>query len=211
MAIADSIKKENLSNKRQLLVVFVFKYFNFLLIGLVIGMLFIGWTYILSPKYDSITKVSAQANAAKEEQKEVMERYLTRLNNYQESYENISLTEREKLDKVLPQEENVKVLYLKFEQLANDLGLILPSLNIEVMEEAGKAKKSKTSTTEEEKPEEIGLIKISVQLLGTDYETLKRLLRFLENNLRIMDIEELNFGPSEQTTHLKILTYYLKS
>jgi hypothetical protein len=47
-----------------------------------------------------------------------------------------------------------------------------------------------------------------VDLVGLDYDGLKRLLRDIEQNLRLLDVRDLHFRQNSKEASLSIATYY---
>ena len=54
-------------------------------------------------------------------------------------------------------------------------------------------------------------VNVTLAIKGTNYESFKSLLSAFENNLRLMDIVQINFSPSAQTTQMNVNVYYSKN
>ncbi|MCU0680391.1 MAG: hypothetical protein MUF50_03775 [Planctomycetes bacterium] len=77
-----------------------------------------------------------------------------------------------------------------------------------IVEESGLDSKMLRSTLNI--PNELGIIKISLEMTKVNYDNLKKLLYVLENNLKLMDVTSLNYTPNKKQASLEIFTYYLK-
>ena len=57
---------------------------------------------------------------------------------------------------------------------------------------------------------EQGINKINVSFSGGDYQSFKKLLSIIENNIHIMDITNLAFSGAGESCSFTLLTYYLE-
>ena len=49
-----------------------------------------------------------------------------------------------------------------------------------------------------------------MEIIGVNYDGLKKLLATIENNLRLMDVNKIDFDPGARTVTLEVALYYLK-
>jgi len=57
---------------------------------------------------------------------------------------------------------------------------------------------------------DLEVIRTSFDLKDITYDDLIKILKIIEINLRIMDVENLQYNPADNTAHLELLTYQLK-
>ncbi len=189
----------------QLLKINVYKFFNLIVVITAILILIIGFLYILRPKYDNIVKGIQLTIEEKENDKVVMERYITRLQSYQESYNSISNSNKEAINKMIPEEYDKEELFAYMDNLAKHIGLTLDSASI------GEAKKKgSVLDLEQSKTGLIQEIEMSLSFSGVDYRTLKQVLAAFENSLRLIDVRNIAFSPSENSLSVELTTYYIK-
>lgn len=196
---------------------FFIKYFNLLVLFLIIIILSSGYLLIIKPKY----KQTALKNQLEVKDLEIeyinRQKYLDKLKKVKEVYESIKTEDREKIEAVIPTSADVEQLITEIESMAIKNGLILASLSVkpESDQTIGQSKlnseDSRSSLKEEKLPANILKVKISMKLLGVDYSALKNISKTIENNLRLMDLKKIDYNPTEGKLVLDILTYYLKS
>jgi len=97
---------------------------------------------------------------------------------------------------VLPKEKQIPELIVQFEALASGNGLILEDLSIQEKKRAQKTKKEEEQRTSEVILQEVETLKISLKVTGT-YSSFESFLKTLESNVRIMDIQDINFNSKE--------------
>lgn len=200
---------------KRLTTVFLFRYFRVLIAVLVLFLLFLGNNYVIKPKRVDIAKSQKDAIEDREEEKEKLLKYLEDLKKYRLEYEKIPLVSREKIKKFLPDEANKQGLFLEIENIFKDYDIAPGSISISEKEPAP-AQSSRSKVAPQKASTglsgDIGVLDISVDLgEGIDYEKMKEILAVIENNLRLMDFESMNFSNATGVMQLNIKTYYLKS
>lgn len=187
------------------------KYFNLIMLFIVLIVFAIGYGYILEPKYDNVSTVIAQRNTLKLNNLAILENNLNTINRYKQTYNKIGEERLYKINTILPPFESNEEFFTMFEEMILKRGYLLTSLNVSSDASAHvSAKKASVAAATTGKDPQIGTINISMSLIGIDYKGMKTLLKMIENNLRIMDITTLNFQYDSETLSLDISTYYLK-
>ncbi len=188
---------------------FVWKYFTWLNIVFFLTLIFFGYTYIIKPKYNTIGEQTAQALDKLQAEKEKRENYLNRLIRLNRQFQKISKEDRQKVDKVLASEPDMENLLKQMELIIKENGFLIQSLSVTVQDQSSEAADKNQKILKPKKKEpEIGKIKIELGLAGVDYYNLKRLLNIFEQNVRLMDVNKIDFEPSSETVDLTIFTYY---
>lgn len=103
----------------------------------------------------------------------------------------------QKLDSILPNNQDIPNLLVQIEALANDGGVVLKDVVITASSEdktTSKAQEIRTGDVSQEKiPTDYKSININLKLT-TSYESFKNFLKTIENNLRLVDIDSISFS-----------------
>lgn len=213
---------------------FLLNYFNWVILIIVLTILVIGFSIIIEPKYELVIRDVELVRRDKEGKYLIQQSYLNKLNELKDAYQSIKLEDKRKIDIILPEKVETEEFFSNIEALILRNGLILTSLQIDSGElgskdnEVASKSKNKKDTpvsvrdkrkiykTEEAKAEindlfeKIGKIKITMSIIGADYNGLKSLLQTIESNLRLMDIENISWSPDGNSANLQLVTYYMK-
>jgi len=95
-----------------------------------------------------------------------------------------------KLDYVLAQEAYVPSILNHINALAEQSNLELTGMNLDFGD---------------------GVINLSLSFMDGTYQKMKKFIKQIETNIRVMDIRELSFQNIGNILHLKIETYYLNN
>ncbi|MFH1662116.1 MAG: hypothetical protein ABIA02_03400 [Candidatus Falkowbacteria bacterium] len=188
---------------------FFINYFDWLILFIGLCIIAAGYFMIIKPKYEIVIEDIQLVSSEKEREYTVRNAYLNNINNFKKAYKNISDQDVEKIDKLFYKKNEIEELFSEVETLIKKSGLILNSLGFELLdaEESDNKKKNKTES-EDDFQENIGRIKISIEITGTDYSGFEKLLREIEGSLRLMDVENINFSHDGMKSSLDILAYY---
>jgi hypothetical protein len=152
--------------------------------------------------------VSDLLTIAKTDELQKLEIYLDRLKKFNKSYKDVSVLDREKINKTIPEDIDRENLITMVEDLVKNRGLTLQSIRI------GKEKIPVSRRTKAEKEpgisENIGILSFAIEIPEMDYEMAKKLIIDFEKNLRIMDIQSVEFSEGASLI-LEINSYYFKS
>jgi len=205
-------KEEQAGQKINILLV---RYFKWLIAFLVLVVFILGYFFLLKPKYEEIAKLTGDGQLSKEQEYLERREYLDKLKNLVAVFQSVKSSEIKKIDYILKPKDVPEELFSQVEAIVKKNGLLLKSLKIESGGEESKDSSRKVSRTTEEKtevalPPEIGKTKATLEVLGVDYFGLKSLLVSIENNLRLMDVVNVDFSPEGNSVQLVFYTYYLK-
>ena len=195
---------------------FLIKYFKFLVLFLVLLVLVLGYFFLLGPEYKEIQTLIRNSQEQRQEMFLSKQKKLNRLKDYIKSYEKFSSEEKEKIDYILPQKYNQEELFSELNYLVEKNNLILKNISVKggkTQVEFGQTKEDIEKQVQDpilKTPAGVQKYAVDVSILGTNYYSLKNLLYTLENNLKLLDITQLNFSPGSKTVNLTLMTYYLK-
>jgi len=206
---------------------FFIKYYNWLLILSVILILSSGYLLLLKPKYNSITKA---INDNKVLRSVMQENYIDRENYFNEltklvdTYKSYAIGPEDikRMNFILPAEKGDYIdttnLLASIESLIKTSGLILNSLDVSYAKEIEKLPPfpsapaaNSPAPADENTLKDINKISINASVMGANYNGLKNLLNLIENNLRLIDINDINFSMDSETVSLRMSAYYMDS
>lgn len=179
---------------------FLKKYFGLVLFVIVLVFFTAAYYLIISPKFEEATVFISDKTL--EEQKKYNEtvQKLIDLGSLNRSYKKIDPKLVKKVEDFLPSEYVQEQLFLELEQVIIKNGYKVNSIAVEkeLGNSVGAANKN------------VGKVKVKISVSAVNYLDFKKLLSIMESNVRLMDIEKLDFQPGDQTADFDFYTYYLK-
>jgi|SRR3989344_1968740 len=160
-----------------------------------------GYFFLINPKYQEIKTKIGDIGTKEEEQSSLQDK-LIQITKLRSAYKSISLDGLERINMALPDSPSKDELLPQLETLISQNGLLLTSLQVDDLQ--------KSDDKTDQKATGIGKIKISMNIVGTDYYNFKNILSVLEKNLRLLDVVSLKFSPTEESASLEVITYYMK-
>jgi len=115
----------------------------------------------------------------------------------------------EKSNYILPSDEEVATLTVQFEALAFEQGLVLEKIEFTTLKQEITIREGESQPP----PPNYQILNVTTKLAGT-YPALKNFLRAVEENIRLMDVDSINFSVSSEETpeifdfDLSLNTYY---
>jgi len=206
---APQAKNRELQNKLNL---FLRRYFSAFVLLFVVVLLYAGFMYIIQPKMERGDNMKNLLMTNKENDKRMLEGALEKLVEYQLAYERVSQAEKDRVKLILPGREGRENLFTELESFVLRQGLILDSLDFEAKSSlpANSRQKSEEGVKETPRSGEAESINLSLKISGVNsYQRLKEFLGALENNLRLMDVNDIKYDQSGGTLSLEVSTYYL--
>jgi hypothetical protein len=218
-------KKNDLAMQQVLTL--LYKYFFVVTILVVIGVFYASYAFILRPKYDSI--YSGEELTAK--QTEYLDKlgYFKDIINLKTIYASITDEDKAKVDKILSSNNSKEDLFREMESITdkqkiknirskeeffgNDVSYADKSF-IDTMEVALLPKSELRNLAESKQRgalfKDVEVIKTTFDLKDITYDDLSKILKIIEVNLRIMDVDSIKYDPAAKTAHLELLTYQVK-
>lgn len=181
---------------------FLNRYFNIMMVGVVLIILAAAYFLLIRPKYDS-TMAAIKINI--EQQQRLYADQVKKLNNLKtiaSLYDKISPADLKKFNGVLPEQYVKEALYGELEEIVSQNGFILNAVTI------NKDEAKPGDGTEEVKSSKVGSLNLQLSVSAIDYAGFKNLLRLLENNLRLFDVTKVSFNPGGNTAMITLTTYY---
>ncbi|MDA3840738.1 MAG: hypothetical protein PF572_06680 [Patescibacteria group bacterium] len=155
--------------------------------------------------------ISEELTEIKIDELQKLETYLERLRIFNQSYKKVSDLDRERINKIIPSENDYEDLVISVEDIIKNRGLILNSVTINSDEQASGASRSRAvpkSTTSTALSKGVKEIVLNLSVSETDYMTMKNLISDFEKNLRLMDIKNVSYSDGEGVSLVLSAYYY---
>jgi len=204
---------------------FLNKYFPAVLFGILILFLLLVYLFLINPKLKS-TRAAIQSNI---ETQEILrlntQRKLDSLKTIDSLYKKISPVDLQKFNSVLPDTYAREKLFGELEEIFTKGGWLVSEITISPREKVTEDNSSSASVVSDEeggtasksagqkefKPEPLGTIDVQLSVEAIDYAGFKKMIKILENNLRLFDIKDLEFSPTGENAQVILTTYYYQS
>ncbi|MBU2564304.1 type 4a pilus biogenesis protein PilO [Patescibacteria group bacterium] len=161
---------------------------NIVIIILILS--FIGVVVLLDiPGVQDVLDLRKQIEQEKEKfisKQELTDKILKLINEYNDSQETIN-----QVDNIFPDEEDIPELITQIEFLAFEGGLILENIDVSSFKNIAESK-AEIVRGQEQKEEDFNIVSIKIKLIGT-YSSFKNFLKLVENNIRLIDIDSVEF------------------
>lgn len=172
----------------------------------------LSYFFLITPKYDEILELN------KSDKNKLNVEYLRAKNRFNElryltgAYKEVDEEYKNNIAVMLPEESREDDLFSKIEYLVKTNGANPISISLENDNRKAEASRANAATGASvvipETSSNVGKVKISLSLLVSDYDNFKNLLIAFENNLRIMDVVNIDFDPESNKASLILYTYY---
>ena len=204
----DFNKTNSILNKRSIALL-LFRYSKLLTIIFLLFIFGLSYLFIISPKYVKMQKSSDRMASVKIDELQKLGIYLERLKNFNKSFKDVSVLDKERMEKIIPQENDYEDLIVLVEDIVNKRGLVLNSISIESVEVVPTRRGSKTKEEEAELPENIKKVGFTATISGVNYKIIKDVISDFEKSLRLMDIQDVSFSEGSSLV-LEVNSYYFK-
>ena len=186
---------------------FLNEYFQAIIAAALILFLVLAYFIFLGPRY-STAENTIQNNI--ENEQNLYTNNLKKLESYRaisEIYKKMDLSDLRRFNSVLPDDYAPERLYGEIEEVVAQGGWSVSNL---VIKKPGEATASAATSTLVTVGENIGHYDLELTVGSIDYAGLKNLLRIMETNLRLFDVTNVSFSPSDSSAKLTLTTYYYK-
>lgn len=206
------IQKNNKKSLKTIFNIIMARYFVFLILLLMIITFIFAYKIVISPVRASINNEIKKINEDKKNQKEDLSKTLENISNYKKDYENLNPNDKEKINLMIPDADDAEKLFTDIESLILKNGFILNSLGINSIDNISsfKSKKNTKKSASVSVPKDVGIIELNLDISNSSYENFKKLLSVFEDNLRILDVHNIDFSLDGASISFEIRTYYFK-
>jgi hypothetical protein len=182
------------------------KYFKVILVLVLLAIFGVGYYWFLRPEF---AKIKQEVDLVEiQNYKRYLDDYLSELKELKVARRQLAEEVQDKLDKILPGEEDIAGLFVQMQALAEENGLTLGGIDIGEFKSG--FEEGQSPDGEAESVVGIQKLSIAVSFSGNDYSALKNLLSAMEYNLRLFDIYNIAFGNVKDGPYvINLRTYYL--
>lgn len=190
---------------------FIINYY-YIFIALICIFIMVGSVlFFFLPQYRlTLSELNANNQRAQIElvEKQKYQAKLVQLNDF---YKSIDQNTRNKVMDILPVQLDKENLLAEIEAicLANNLLIKSSDVVVEPSSADNSESASSSTSTNTDLSGHLRSAIINLELSGRDYINFKKLLKTIENNLHLMDIEKLEYLPGKNQIILNIKIYYL--
>lgn len=206
------MQKNNKKSLKTIFNIIMARYFVFLILLLMIITFIFAYKIVISPVRASINNEIKKINEDKKNQKEDLSKTLENISNYKKDYENLNPNDKEKINLMIPDADDAEKLFTDIESLILKNGFILNSLGINSIDNISslKSKKNTKKSASVSVPKDVGIIELNLDISNSSYKNFKKLLSVFEDNLRILDVHNIDFSLDGASISFEIRTYYFK-
>lgn len=202
---------------RNSLNIFLNNYFNLIIVVVWIFVLFLAYLFILGPKFRSTT-AAIQANLDQQQKIYLdQQKKLYNLKAISDLYKKISPANLQKFNGVLPDDYVKEKLFGEIDETVSQGGFLVSSIDVSKDNEVGFTEEvvvAAAAAGEGVKgpvvSSRVGKINVILGIKAVDYPGFKSLLQLFESNLRLFDVTQVSFAPSENSAQFTLTTYYYR-
>lgn len=192
----------------QLLEFFINNYQLF--IGLICLLVMVGSLFgFFLPQYRQTLAESNDNYQRAQQELADKQRYQASLIKLNDFYKRIDQKTRNKVIDILPAKLDRENLLAEIEAICLANSLLIKSSDVVVGEDNAPTASSTVNVASLNSQLRSATIKLELQ--GKDYQSFKSLLKTVENNLHLMDIQRLDYSPGKNQIVLEIQVYYLSN
>lgn len=185
--------------------VVVYRFFGVIIAVAVVAVLYVAYQFFLLPEYNKIVS-NTEVNKKNDEYLDKLQ-YYNQLIDLKNAYAKIKPEDKEKISQIVTNINNQNELYREVEYIVNKNGLKVDSIDPVTLDKSydlsnisGKAKQSPLLNN-------MKLTMTACKMSNVNYESLIRVLKTFELNLRIMDIVKTEYDPSTKKATIQFVTY----
>ncbi len=208
---------------------FLNSYFKFIVLFFVIAFLFLSLLFVIKPKLDNVLFLSD--SILRERKIQFIKEY-NNLQNYQNvisEFSEIGSDDIYRINKMVPSPYSRDELFAYITYFLIDAGFRIESVDIvdgqgglpliDLDSSATSRRRDNATVPADGKyseftrnlPNEVGFWVVDIKISDINYQSLKKMLGALENNLKLMDVFYLDFYPENNSVDIGILTYFYKN
>jgi hypothetical protein len=188
--------------------------FNILIFALLVLILLPGFLFFVKPEFDSFRQNKTDFKA-REQQREIKISSLLKYKKTLSSYQSVNEIHQDKINTILPPTVEEANLYLNIDGLAKEADVIIESISINPVSIEKKIKpilgKGEAIDPLEALSADVGLVDIALGFSNVNYVKLKKIFSLMEENIRLLDIDDFSFDPEMGNLDINITTYYYSS
>lgn len=188
--------------------VYAYKFFNVIIIFVVIMIFFGSYKMLLRPKYNSILNED-EIRQKRTEYTQKLD-YLMQLRDLRAAYDKILQDDKDKINAIINNTNEKEDLFKEMQFLAVREGVTLESLDVLPLDDSYELEDLAGNNKRSQLFDQVRVVRTTITLADITYESLFNTLKTIELNLRIMDVNKVDYDPFNQRAVIELLTYQLK-
>ena len=200
-----AVKSVDYSELANQVIIMIYRFFWVIIVAAVIAVMYVAYQFFLLPEYNKI-RSNSEVTKKNDEYLDKLQ-YYNQLISLRNAYAKIKPEDKDKISQLVSTINDQNELYREVEYIVNKNGLKLDSLDPVSLDKAydlpNIAGKSKQSSL-------FGNMKLTMtncKMSNVNYESLIRVLKTFELNLRLMDIVKTEYDPATQKASIQFITY----
>lgn len=215
--LSEEAQKKEASLLRQQINGYLISYFSHFVLALALIIFAAGLFLFIYPKYQEVAKSNQDARDNLEAEYQAKDSYLSKIGKLKKSYQPISEADRKKIEAMVPADSEITRLIPEIESIVIRNSAVLNSIHLEPVDsfsqpeasiETGVIPETPAGIFSGPLPQGVKLVRIAINLSSVNYQVLKNIIKTMENNLRLLDISEVNYSSADDKAGLIIYTYY---
>ncbi len=201
---------------------FLDKYYTYIAILIVIGIITLGVLVVLWPQYKVLQQSGVLEYQTAVDTLEDRQQYLNDLKTMEANYEVLDKRLLTQFQKILPDYSDASVMFAEFESMLNEAGLEVLSINIaEIASEENRSEEDLALTGVRQESETLGTgttadvseyqVTVNAVAKTNSYQSFKTILYRVENYNHLLDLNSIAFSAESQNMTLIFRTYQKKS
>jgi len=195
------------------------RYFYYIVASEALIILLLGYLFVIRPQVERWVENAKQKTFIDGQIKTSIVDYdqkIEQMQSMSDGYAGLSDSDINDINALLPDAPELESLFTQINKIVRTNGLILNKIGLnDTGKSATVAKKSQPSIMEKA----VGVVggkvlktlNFNIELSGVGYRSLKNVLTSFENNLRIIDINEIEYNPKSESVKFNAVVYYLGS
>lgn len=199
--------------KNNLFMKFISRYIVYLGVLLVVVLITVGFVFVLWPKWNSHKNNPELTLAYHQEALKTRQEKLNQLNDLIADYKNLPASHFKKINELLPSANEAPILFTHLSGLAKLNNTVL--MNVTANDVGDRDLTTLLVTEGITTPKNLKVVDVAATFLGKtevdNYSYFKQLVKAIQQNVRLFDIQYIIFTPSLTNFSFNARTYYLEN
>ncbi|OGF28612.1 hypothetical protein A2477_00795 [Candidatus Falkowbacteria bacterium RIFOXYC2_FULL_47_12] len=211
-------KKSNDNEQRSAAALFFQRYFYYTVGIEVIVVALLGYGLAVKPQLDAISAWQAQARTTDEQMQTAMaqtEKKSADLQRLLDAYNSISAADLAAINALVPEREDLETLFFQLNAMAKQNGIFVTAIALSDETAAENMPKRSRLEVTEKAPADAAAgagpqtINLTIKVSGAGYAAFKNFLAALEQNARLLDVQEVSYDPKSEAAEITLQAYYV--
>lgn len=183
----------------------VYKFFWAIIFLVVVIVLYIAYNFFLLPEYNKIVS-NAEVIKKNDEYLDKLQ-YYNQLIDLRNAYAKIKPEDKDKINQIVSNINDQNELYREVEYIVNKNGLKIDSIDPVTLDKSYDLPNISAKAKQSPLLNNMKMTMTACKMSNVNYDSLIRVLKTFELNLRIMDIVKTEYDPSTKKASIQFITY----